>query len=268
MITFPNAKINLGLNIIEKRNDGFHNLETVFYPVNICDILEFIPNDELCFENSGLKIDGNSDNNLCVKAFKILQNDFLIPNVKIHLHKIIPFGAGLGGGSADAAFMLKSVNEFYNLKLSNSDLKKYAEKLGSDCSFYIDNVPSFATEKGENLQAIDLDLSNYFFVIVKPEIHVPTAIAYANVKPKFPKIRLKDAIRKPISTWKKTIVNDFEESIFKAFPEIENIKKKLYERGAIYASMSGSGSSVFGIFKNKIELTQEFPNYFVWHSEK
>jgi 4-diphosphocytidyl-2-C-methyl-D-erythritol kinase len=268
MISFPNAKINLGLNIIEKRKDGFHNIETVFYPINICDVLEFIPNENLLFENSGLKIDGNSDNNLVVKSFKLLQTDFSIPNIKIQLHKIIPFGAGLGGGSADAAFMIKSLNEFFRLQLSNSDLKNYASKLGSDCSFFIDNVPSFATQKGEVLTPSNLYLNEYFFVIVKPEVHVPTAIAYSNIKPKLAKIPLSEAIKQPIETWKNTILNDFEKSIFKEFPEIENIKKTLYKKGAIYASMSGSGSSVFGIFKNKIELSKEFSNHYVWTSSK
>lgn len=266
MITFPNAKINIGLNIIEKRSDGFHNLETVFYPINLSDILEFIPIDgnETIFENSGLEIDGNPNDNLCVKAYDLLKADFDLPSVKIHLHKIIPFGAGLGGGSSDAAFMLKSINEQFNLSLSNEKLKEYASKLGADCSFFIENKPSFGIDKGDVLTEIELDLKDYHFVIVKPNIHVPTAVAYSNVKPKFPKIRLQEAIKQPIETWKNNITNDFENSIFKVFPEIENIKNKLYEQGAIYASMSGSGSSVFGIFKDKIDFSKIFSEYFVW----
>lgn len=264
MICFPNAKINIGLNITEKRLDGFHNIETIFYPIELCDMLEFVVSDKISFENSGLTIDGDADNNLCIKAYNLLKKDFSLPELRIHLHKIIPFGAGLGGGSADAAFMLNALNSYFELNLSASELKKYASSIGSDCAFFIENKPSFANEKGDNLQEIKLNLKDYLIVIVKPNIHVPTAVAYSKVKPAIPSTSLKDSINLPIEEWKYNIKNDFEESIFAVYPEIKSIKENLYKQGAIYASMSGSGSSVYGIFHKKENPEITFPDYFIW----
>jgi 4-diphosphocytidyl-2-C-methyl-D-erythritol kinase len=266
MIIFPNAKINIGLNIIEKRSDGFHNIETVFYPIGLSDILEInISNNKIKFENTGLTVENKkSENNLCYKAYEALDNNSKINPVEIHLHKIIPFGAGLGGGSADASFTLKALNSLLKLSLDNETLMNYAEKIGSDCPFFVLNKPAFATEKGNNLTAIELSLKGYFLVLVHPEIHVNTAKAYSKIKPNKPSESLSKLISQPIENWKGLIKNDFEMSVFKEYPEIESIKNKLYNSGAIYASMSGSGSSVYGIFKNEINLKSKFKNYFVY----
>ncbi|HBF89296.1 MAG TPA: 4-(cytidine 5'-diphospho)-2-C-methyl-D-erythritol kinase [Bacteroidales bacterium] len=268
MICFPNAKINIGLNIVEKRSDGFHNLETIFYPISLSDVLEFLPsNKPIQFINSGLYIDGNINNNLCVKAFNLLKKDYNIPEIDIHLHKIIPFGAGLGGGSSDAAFMLSSLNTFFELNLTKYELKNYASMLGSDCAFFIENEPCIAFEKGDKLEKIDLDLSNYIFAIVKPNIYVSTVEAYTNINPTRPQKSLKDLIKQDIKSWKFSIKNDFEENIFLLYPEIKAIKEKLYQLGAIYSSMSGSGSAVFGIFNKKENLEKYFPDSFIWQSK-
>ncbi len=266
MIYFPNAKINIGLNITEKRPDGFHNIETVFYPIGLSDILEVnISDNEIKFENTGLTVENKQpESNLCYKAFKVLDSNYDLKAVNIHLHKIIPFGAGLGGGSADASFTLRALNSMMQLHLDNSALIKYAEQIGSDCPFFILNKPAFAKEKGNNLNEIDLSLMNYFLVLIHPGIHVSTAQAYSKLTPKKAEISLKEIINTPIQEWKGLIKNDFESSVFKDHPEIGNIKDELYNQGAIYSSMSGSGSAVYGIFKNPIDLKNKFPNYFVW----
>ncbi len=265
MIIFPNAKINIGLNITEKRSDGFHNIETVFYPIGLSDILEINISDKIKFENTGLTVENKKlENNICYKAYEALNNDFSINPVGIHLHKIIPFGAGLGGGSADASFTLKVLNSLMELNLDNGALISYAETIGSDCPFFILNKPAFATEKGNNLTAIELNLKGYFLVLVHPGIHVNTAKAYSKVKPSKPSKSLSELISQPLENWKNIIINDFEDIIFSEYPEIENIKSKLYKSGAIYASMSGSGSAVYGIFKNKVDLKNQLNNYFVY----
>ncbi len=268
MIVFPNAKINIGLNITEKRSDGFHNIETVFYPIGLSDILEInISDTKIKFENTGLTVENKKlENNICYKAYKALYNDFSLNPVGIHLHKIIPFGAGLGGGSADASFTLKALNSLMDLNLTDEALMIYAEKIGSDCPYFIINTPAFAAEKGNKLSPIELSLNGYFLVLVHPGIHVNTASAYSKIKPSKPSESLSELISQPIENWKDLIKNDFEESIFKENPEIKNIKKQLYSSGAIYASMSGSGSSVYGIFKNEINVRSEFKNYFI-HTE-
>ena len=247
MIVFPNTKINIGLKVIEKRDDGFHNIETIFYPVPLCDILEFLPlgggAKTSKFKNTGLQIDTPSDaNNLCIKAYSIIKNDFDIPPLDIHLHKIIPFGAGLGGGSADAGFMLKALNDYFCLGISEEKLKFYASKLGSDCTFFIQNKTSFAWEKGEKLKEISLSLKGYHIVIVHPGFSVSTAEAYAGIIPEKSDCSLTDLVYKPIEKWREFIFNDFEKNIFEKYPAIKEIKDKLYTQGAIYASMSGSGS--------------------------
>lgn len=267
MICFPNAKINIGLNIIEKRKDGFHNIETIFYPLQLSDTLEFIEiKEESSFENTGLNIDCSLEKNLIWKAYSLLKTDFKLPNLKIHLHKIIPFGAGLGGGSSDAAFMLKSLNEYFSLNLSIEKLKNYASKLGSDCSFFIENKPLFAKEKGDVFESIDLSLKDYNLILIHPKIHISTPEAYAGVTPQKPENNLKNLIAKPIKNWGNFIFNDFEKNIFKNHTEIAKIKNNLYENGALYASMSGSGSSVFGIFKDEINIDfiSKNKDYFIW----
>ena len=255
MILFPNAKINIGLNITERRNDGYHNLETIFYPVKINDAIEIIPADKLSFESSGLDIPGRMEDNLCVKGYHLLKKDHDLSPVKIHLHKNIPIGAGLGGGSADAAFFIKLMNDQFNLCLTVAEMQDYARTLGADCAFFIENKPVFAFEKGDEFETIKLDLSAYKIVLVMPPVQVSTSEAYRGVKPAHVKESLLDLIYLPVSEWKKHIKNDFEESIFKNNAEIRGVKAALYQAGALYASMSGSGASVFGIFSETPDLS-------------
>ncbi len=268
MISFSNIKINIGLHIINKREDGYHNLETIFYSVPLNDTLELLNNNKesrntINFYSFGLTIDGPIENNLIVKAYNLLANDFELNGVDFYLLKNIPMGAGIGGGSSNAAFTLKLLNEKFNLNLNTVQLENYAAKLGSDCAYFIENKPSFATGKGEVLNAIELNLNGYYFILVKPNIHVSTAEAFSNVvKRGNTSVSLKDTIKKPIEEWKNLIENDFEKSVFKIHPSIEKIKEKLYANGAIYASMSGSGASVYGIFKNEINLKTEFESQF------
>lgn len=267
MVSFPNSKINLGLHILGKREDGFHNLETVFYPVACKDVLELIPssNTEIEFTASGLAVDGNTTDNLCVKAYYLLKKDFPeIPAVKIHLLKAIPMGAGLGGGSADAAFMLKLLNEKFHLGISTDQLIKYALLLGSDCPFFIINKPCFATGRGEMLEEIAVDLSAYKIVLINPGIHINTGWAFSNITPALPAKSIREIIQQPIHTWKDELKNDFENAVFTAHPAIREIKAILYARGAVYAAMSGSGSTVFGIFNTGMDISS-FKNkdYFI-----
>lgn len=255
MLNFPNAKINIGLNIVSRRDDGYHNLETVFYPVNIKDALEIVVADELSFESSGLDIPGRVEDNLCIKGYHLLNKDFGLPPVKIHLHKHIPIGAGLGGGSADAAFFIRLVDQNFNLRMTDEQMIGYARRLGADCAFFIKNKPVFAFEKGDEFEPIRLDLSKYKIVLVMPPVHISTAEAYRGVTPAPVKESLMDLIYEPVADWKKYIKNDFETSLFKNHPEIRGVKAALYEAGAIYASMSGSGASVFGIFETMPDLS-------------
>ena len=268
MITYPNAKINLGLNIVEKRPDGYHNLETVFYPINLQDALEVTKleneDEEYKLKVSGVTIEGEPDNNLVVKAYRLLKKDF--PNmapINIHMFKHIPTGAGLGGGSADAAFMIKLLNNKFKLDLSTEKMEEYAAILGADCAFFIQNKPVFASGIGNIFESINLSLKGYYIVLVKPDIFVSTKDAFANIVPMHPNHSLKEIIRMPIETWRATMKNDFETSVFQKYPEIAAIKDKLYDMGAIYASMSGSGSAVYGIFREQVEFIDEvFSGYF------
>lgn len=255
MISFANAKINLGLLITEKREDGYHNIETIFYPVKLYDVVEINAASTLQFESSGLEIP-SPGKNLCERTFELLQAKYAINPVSIHLLKNIPIGAGLGGGSSDAAHVLKMLNAMNGLGIENLELQKYAETLGADCPFFIDNKPVFADGIGTSFQEVDVDLSDYFIVIIKPDIHISTAEAYQNVSPQTPKVDLKRAIQLPIQEWKFHIVNDFELGIFQKYPNIESIKHALYEHGALYASMSGSGSALFGIFEEPVNLDE------------
>lgn len=268
MVSFPHAKINLGLNIVSKRTDGYHDIETVFYPIKLNDAIEVIEKKNIHFSISGLPIEGDQENNLSIKAFHILKKDFpQLPPVHLHLHKTIPIGAGLGGGSADGAFTLKLLNKKFDLGLSEKQLIDYSLHLGSDCPFFISNKPCFATGRGELLELIDLDLSKYKIVIVHPGVHVSTGWAFSTVKPVTPKKSIKEIIKQPIGTWKEELKNDFEEPVFNKYPEIKKIKNDLYAAGAIYSSMSGSGSAVYGFFEKDKPVAISFPeNYFIKES--
>lgn len=262
MITFPNAKINLGLNIIEKRPDGYHNLETIFYPINLQDALEVTLHEnggeEYTLHVSGLVLDGKPEDNLVVKAYKLLKNDFAqLPPIDIHMYKHIPAGAGLGGGSSDAAHMVKLLNEKFSLGLTPEDMEKYAAQLGADCAFFIRNQPVFASGTGNVFEPVELSLKGYHIILVKPDIFVSTREAFSQIKPARPKISLKEIVKQPIESWKEEMKNDFEDSVFLKFPEIAAIKDELYDLGAVYAAMSGSGSSVYGIFKEPIENVED-----------
>lgn len=266
MINFPNAKINLGLNVIKKRLDGYHDIETCFIPIGWCDVLEVIEYDELVFKNYGLTIAADTKDNLCIKSYQLIKYNFDLPTVKIVLQKNIPMGAGLGGGSSNAAHMLKLLNQKFNLQLSDSQLLAYAEKLGSDCPFFIINKPCMGYEKGNVLKPINLNLKNLCLLVIYPAKHVSTASLYELIKPQ----KTTNELEKILSTvtieeWKYLVRNDFEPIVFTIYPEIKKIKEKLYEQGALYAQMSGSGSSVFGIFKEKPDLSwiKEF-NYTFW----
>lgn len=250
MIVFPNAKINIGLNVVSKREDGYHNLETIFFPVKIADALEFAEADKTTLTTSGIQINGDPDQNLILKAFRLLQTDFNLPHLQFHLHKVIPFGAGLGGGSSDAAFTLKMLNNYFKLELTQQKLELYAAQIGADCPFFILNKPVFATGIGNKFHNIELNLADYEIIILKPEINVSTPEAYKNVIPRNPKFRLTEIVKTPVSQWKNLIVNDFEQSIFPKYPQIAELKQLLYNLGADFASMSGSGSAVFGIFRH------------------
>ena len=253
MLTFANAKINLGLLVTEKREDGYHNIETIFYPVKLYDVVELTESEEFYFRTEGLEIP-TAGQNICEKAYRLLQQDFVVKPVVIDLLKNIPIGAGLGGGSSDAAHVLKILNELNGLGLSANDLKGYAAKLGADCPFFIDNKPVFASGIGTTFEAVDVDLSTYYMVIVKPDIHISTAEAYSSIMPQTPTVDLRRAIQLPVQEWKYHLVNDFELGIFEKYPLIEKIKHTFYEKGALYAAMSGSGSAVFGIFEEEVNL--------------
>ena len=271
MLSFPNAKINLGLSITEKRNDGYHNIETVFYPVGWKDILEIIPAEkkfnrkgDVQFHSSGIKITGGIQKNSCVKAYQLLKEKYSLPAINMHLHKLIPAGAGLGGGSSDAAFTLKLLDKIFELGIAEIEMQKHASAIGADCSFFIRNQPVFAKGKGDEFEDTAIDLSEYFIAIVKPDVHVNTATAYKNIVPREPEVSVAEAIKRPINEWKDLLVNDFENSVFKKYPAIRHIKEQLYETGALYASMSGSGSAVYGIFDEEINFSGKFNGYYVW----
>lgn len=264
MVSFPHCKINLGLHVVEKRSDGYHNIETCFYPVPRTDVLEVIKTDTFAFTTSGLTVAGNTEDNLCVKAYRLLEDEFNLTPVKIHLHKILPMGAGVGGGSADAAFTLRMLNSLFELNLSQERLKSYAIRLGSDCAFFLHDQPMFAESRGELLSPAPVILKGKYIVLVKPGVHVATADAYAGVVPAKPVTKLQEVLSSPIENWRDTLVNDFEHSVFKKFPVIAELKQRLYNNGACYASMSGSGASVFGIFDSPVRLQSKFADVDYW----
>lgn len=265
MILFPNAKINIGLDILNKRADGFHNIETIFFPIELCDILEINKSDKFIYSQSGIPIEGDIEDNLIVKAYRLLQKRYNLSAVHIHLHKQIPFGAGLGGGSSDAAYALKGLNTLFELDINKRELLDYAAMLGSDCPFFIINQPVFAEGRGEVLQSINISLEGLTLVLIKPNCSVSTAEAYANIKPLVPSKKLLERICYSIEEWPEQINNQFEKSVFPFFYEIEEIKNMLYKKGAVYSSMSGSGSSVFGLFKSEpIDIENDFKDCFVY----
>ncbi|PKP11850.1 MAG: 4-(cytidine 5'-diphospho)-2-C-methyl-D-erythritol kinase [Bacteroidetes bacterium HGW-Bacteroidetes-4] len=274
MIVYPNAKINLGLSIVNKRPDGFHSIETVMYPIPLFDKITLIPienytgAEKLVFSSSGLTIDGELENNLIVKAFKLINDDLNIAPTQIHLEKNIPFGAGLGGGSADCAFTINALNQLYDLKLTNKQMEYYAAQLGSDCPFFIKNKPALAKGRGEMLSEISVNLKGWHLALVIPPVGINTKQAYSLVEPKTPKKPVEETIKQHIEQWKHNLENDFEISVYKQLPEIEQVKTTLYELGAAYASLSGSGSASFGIFNTVLNIKAYFPeNYFVWTSQ-
>ena len=267
MVSFPNAKINLGLNILSKRSDGYHNISSCFLPVGWRDALEIIPASDFCFTSSGLSIPGDSSANLCVKAYELLKTDYDLNAVHIHLHKSIPMGAGLGGGSADGAFALKMLNDIFELNLATVQLQRYAKQLGADCPFFIENKPTLVSGIGEIFEEVELSLDGVHVVIVNPGIHVPTKIAFAKVSPSIPEMSVAIILETDDHLWQSRLKNDFEPSVFESYPQIEEIKYSLYKMGAFYASMTGSGASVFGLFRPGAMIDQistSFSKYTVW----
>ncbi|RHJ87867.1 4-(cytidine 5'-diphospho)-2-C-methyl-D-erythritol kinase [Parabacteroides sp. AM08-6] len=267
MICFPNAKINLGLNVVSKRPDGYHNIETIFYPVPVKDALEIVDAPAFSFSQTGIQIDGPTEKNLVIKALNLLKKEFEIPALEVNLLKAIPSGAGLGGGSSDAAFMLRLLNDYCKLGIAQDKLETLAASIGADCPFFIRNTPVFASGTGNIFEPVQLSLRGYYLCLIKPDVAVSTPEAYSMVKPAFPSISLKEIIQTPVCEWKKAMVNDFEQSIFTKHPVIAEIKEALYQNGAVYASMSGSGSSVFGLFKKSTNLKKLFEDCFVWEGE-
>ncbi len=260
MTIFPCAKINLGLNVVSKRPDGYHNLETVFYPIPLYDALSVhkmdhhFPSEHPCdIKTTGINIDSDDEHNLVVKAYNLLARDFRLPRIHVHLHKRIPSQAGLGGGSSDAAYMIRLLDEEYHLNIGNAEMERYAAQLGADCAFFITSEPAFATGIGDILEPADGEYGNlegYHLALVKPDIAVSTREAYANIHPHQPAKCCREIVCQPISTWREELMNDFEAPIIALYPRIGEIKDQLYADGALYAQMSGSGSAVFGIFAN------------------
>ena len=264
MVVFPNAKINLGLNVVSRRSDGYHNISSVFYPVPVCDALEVqalpahIQSDD--FQLSGVEIPGHSHDNLCLKALQVMRGQFHIPPLGIHLHKAIPTGAGLGGGSADAGFLLSALNAYFGLGLSGAPLRQMSLELGSDCAFFIENKPAYVTGRGEEIEIIEPVLKGKTIVVIFSNIHVATANAYSRIKIKPVAVDVKDVVlHKPIDVWRDFLTNDFEGVVFEEYPELKTVKENLYRAGALYASMTGSGSAVYGIFDFAPNLSAYFP---------
>jgi 4-diphosphocytidyl-2-C-methyl-D-erythritol kinase len=268
MITFPKAKINFGLRITAERSDGYHDIETIFYPVNLADALEFVilkgnaEGDELAV--TGFKIACRPENNIVIKALRRLRMDFSIPSLKVHLHKAIPSGAGLGGGSSDAASVIKAIIKYFDLAMNDQEMRSLALDLGSDCPFFIDPVPCFATGRGEVFQPVNPFLDGFFIAILNPGVSISTKEAYLSCHPAKPETPLEKLIKLPVEDWKKNIKNDFEEYAFNIYPVINDMKKALYRAGAIYSSLSGSGSSVFGIYKQKPKIPAKLKEYIIF----
>jgi 4-diphosphocytidyl-2-C-methyl-D-erythritol kinase len=270
MIVFPNAKINLGLRVIRKRTDGYHDIETIMYPIGLSDALEIVPAADglFGFSATGIIVEGDAEDNLCVKAFRLMQLKFGLPEVKIHLHKVIPTGAGLGGGSSDAAFALKVLRRIFTIKNCNDSLRQMAAQLGSDCSFFVDNFPAIAHGRGEELMKLSITLKGYYLLLVKPEIEVSTPWAYSKISPSGISLPAANEIPSDVNTWQSLLSNDFESVVMDEYPQIRQIKNRMLEMGAVYSAMSGSGSAVFGLFNTHPEIqSDEFKNMFVWTQE-
>jgi 4-diphosphocytidyl-2-C-methyl-D-erythritol kinase len=269
MLVFPNAKLNLGLYVTQRRPDGFHTLESVFVPLPWTDALELLPAEAgqaTSLTLSGRPIPGDPATNLCVRAYELLQADFAqLPPVQLYLHKVVPIGAGLGGGSADAAFTLKAANDLFGLNLSAEALENYARRLGSDCAFFIQNKPVLAVEKGDVFEEINLDLKGLACVVVYPNLHISTAEAYARIAPQLSQHPLRAALAQPMNTWRDTVSNDFETALTPSYPVLAEIKQQLYAAGATYASLSGSGSAVYGLWEQGTPAALKWPAaYAVW----
>ncbi|HQQ97325.1 MAG TPA: 4-(cytidine 5'-diphospho)-2-C-methyl-D-erythritol kinase [Cyclobacteriaceae bacterium] len=264
MVAFPPGKINIGLQVLSRRSDGYHDLSTCFYPVPATDVLEIIASDQFRFDQTGIPIPGVQADNLCVKAYGLLREQHELPPVHIHLHKVIPTGAGLGGGSSDAAYTLRLLNNLFSLNLSADKLMGYAARLGSDCAFFCQDRAMMGRGRGEILSPANASLKGYFLMLIKPPVHVSTAEAYAGITPEIPLIELSILLQTPVSAWKDKVQNDFEKSVFARFPEIAAIKKRCYEAGAVYASMSGSGATVFALFDREVTLSGEFTDAWRW----
>jgi 4-diphosphocytidyl-2-C-methyl-D-erythritol kinase len=271
LLTFPNAKLNLGLYVTARRPDGYHSLESVFLPLPWADVLEVLPapkgQEAASLALTGRPIPGEVATNLCLKAYELLKADFPeLPAAQLHLHKIVPIGAGLGGGSADAAFALRAISDVFKLNLSVEVLESYARRLGADCAFFIQNQPRLALEKGDVFEDISLNLAGTACVVVYPGLHISTAEAYARIVPQAPKTPLRAALAQPVSTWRDTVSNDFETALTPTYPVLADIKQQLYAAGATYASLSGSGSAVYGLFAGVGEApTLPWPaDYVVW----
>lgn len=269
MLLLPNCKINLGLQVVRKRPDGYHDLQTVFYPIPLRDNLELreLRNSDAPYalQLAGQTIGGNPDDNLIIKVYRQLKEEFDLPALDIYLYKHIPLGAGLGGGSSDAAFMMKGLNEVFELGLSDYEMERRLAGLGADCAFFVQNVPAYATGIGDELTPIPLSLKGMYIVLVKPDVFVSTREAYAGVTPKEPEHDLLKALRRPVTEWRDRVVNDFEPSVFAAHPELAAVKQTLYDMGADYAAMSGSGSTLFGLFSRPVpEARKVFKEHFVW----
>ena len=268
MIYYSPAKINLGLQILERRNDGFHNLRSVMYPIPLCDIIEIsqFPDQDIPirFSQSGIRIEDHPDHNLCVKAWRLMSSELLLPPVAIHLHKQIPVGAGLGGGSSNASIVMTGLNTLVPSPVSPGRLSELAGQLGSDCPFFLQKLPMMMEGRGEGLSRVNVSLNTYYLVLLFPEIHISTAEAYAAVSPAMPDLHLRQLIEGPLDHWKNQVLNDFEKSAFKRYPLLETLKLTLYKAGALYASMSGSGSSLYGIFKTQPVLPEEIRKHLIW----
>lgn len=256
MVVFPNAKINLGLEVLRKRKDGFHDIDSVFFPIPLCDAMELMPDKQLkkdVWHFSGLHISGRPTDNLCSGALKLLREKFDVPKLTIFLHKVIPMGAGLGGGSSDGSFVIRALNKKCQLNMSDEEMKEMALQLGSDCPFFINNEPAQATGRGEVLRPVDPGLQGKYLVLIHSEIHVSTAEAYAKMEVDESHESPAQIVKKPIEEWRHLLRNRFEEYAFVEYPELARTKEKLYQSGALYASMTGSGSAIYGIFDRKVE---------------
>lgn len=269
MICFPHAKLNIGLSVVAKRTDGYHELETLFYPLPICDMLEIVVSDgdRNEFVQTGLPVPPDGKPNLVERACLLMQNAYGLSPVKIHLHKIIPIGAGLGGGSSDAAFALKMINDIFEMALPEEILVQYAVRLGADCAFFMRNKPSLAYGIGDELRPVQFSLASYWCVVVKPAVHVSTALAYQGVRPASPKNSLEQMMKEQVSLWQGRVVNDFESGVFNQYPQIGLVKETLLDCGAVYASMSGSGSAVYGLFEQEPRSLPFGPDYYIWKGE-